>query len=698
MRHLYRAATSIEVLSLNQDFMNLKQITPVTSTDVSLETSELQTQTHILSSESLTGRVVEKLCPPGSKFESVKLPPSILRRLLKLRAPSHLHLVEEAAKSVKVSALGRTRLLEVTVDSIDPQLAADFANTLANEYIDQTVETRWKMDENMNVWLTRELANTRGKLARSEDALQTYARDSGLIFTSTDANIVTEKLQQVQQQLSAATADRIEKQARKEMAQASPPESLPEVLNDPVLRDLRAKMTNLKEQIANFDATYTPEFSKTKRLRAELETLQESFSQDRAEVLSRMKNEYEGALRREQLLARDYDVQAKQVAGQGERAIQYNILKREADSNRQLYDTMLQQLKQSSVMSAMQASNVRVLDKAQVPDAPFSPNFKSNTAVGLIAGLLIGMVLLLFRQQSNRTLQEPGDVHFWTSLPELGAIPVASVSRSADRFPGHAGASRRLGRTLVPIFDQGAGSGRNPPLALVRDQSNLLADAFHSVGTSILFGSEQEREQPRTLVFTSTDPEDGKTTVIINLGIAMVEMRKRVLIIDADLRSPRVHTHFDMPNGPGLSELLAHSAFSEEELSAATRESGAPGLYVLTSGMQTNGAGRTLHSPILPKLLAKCREQYDLVLIDTPPMLQMPDARILAKLADAVVLVARADKTTRDALLVVKQRFADDGVWVMGTVLNGWQPRKAHQAYYGYHEAAAKAAQGEFSS
>jgi polysaccharide biosynthesis transport protein len=682
---LYQASTSLEVLSLNQDFMNMRQSSPVTAGDNSFETSELQTQVRVLTSSSMMHRVLEKL--ESSRTPQMQIPKqrfAALRRFLRFSTPSRKLVLDRTVKSIKVTALGRTRLLEVKVDSADPQLAADAANAFATEYIAQTIENRWKPAENTNAWLTRELADTRAKLARSEDALQTYARNSGLIFVNSEASIVTEKLQQIQQQLSTATADRIDKQSRHELALASSPESLPEVLNDPGLRDIGAKITEIKRQLANLSATYTPEFTKAKRLQAELESLQSAFNQNRAEILVRLKNEYQEALRKEQLLANDYATQVKQVAGQGEKSIQYNILKREVESNRQLYDTMLQQLKQSSVVSAMQASNVRVLDSASVPLEPFSPNYLANSAVGFLSGLLLGVIFVVAKHGTNRTVRGPGDVQFWTRLPELGAIP--SITRDLNK------AGQNVWLSARPAGASGSGGNKvikfgprvNQFLAAdsVRYQANLLADAFRSVIASILFANENGT-QPKTLVLTSTSAADGKTTVIVNIGIAMAETQKRVLIVDADLRGPLLHKGFDLPNERGLVDLLKQPVVTEEALDAIIQKTGVPGLNVLTGGSPTPTAAKLLHSANLPKVLAMCAQRYDLILIDTPPMLHMPDARILGKLADAVVLVARAEKTTRDAIIAAKQRFAEDRVHVMGTVLNGWDPKKSQRGYYG---------------
>ena len=681
---LYRASTSLELLSMNQDFMNMKQTSPFNVADSSYETSELQTQVRILTSNSIIQRAVDKVSP--SDFATSQVPPpafSSLRQALHLSKPSREDLIESAVRSIRVSALGRTRLLEISVDSANPQLAADLANALASEYIAQTISTRWKATESTNVWLGRELADTRAKLARSEDALQAYATKSGLIFTSPDANIVTEKLQQIQQQLSAVTADRIDKQSRNELALASAPESLPEVISDPGLRDLGAKITDLKRQIANLGATYTTEFGKAKRLKAELEALEAEFLAERTAILTRLRNEYQEAARREQLLRTDYEAQTRQVMGQGEKSIQYNILKHEADSNRQLYDTMLQQLKQSSIISAVQASNVRILDPAIAAKRPFSPDFKTNTAVGLVAGLLFGVVFLMAKQRNHRILAEPGDVRFWTSLPELGAIPnntsYIRASTYRKQSTGDSGIKPPREVTSLPhLTDDLPGTSSSSAL---RYQPVVLADAFRSVSASILF-SDEEGARPKTLVLTSASPEDGKTTVIVNLGIGMAETHNRVLIIDADLRGPTLHRIFDLPNDRGLTDLLRQQDISADALSAHVRESGVPGLHILVSGTPTQSPAQLLHSPTFRALLARCREQYDVTLIDTPPMLHMPDARIVGKVADAVILVARAEKTTPDVLIAARERFSDDGVRVLGTILNRWDLRKSQRSSY----------------
>lgn len=375
---VYRAVTSLEVLSMNEDFMNMKQSSPTTTNDNGFDTSEEETQAKLLESPVLIDRVVSKL-DPSTNPARPKIATTGWRGLL------HLHeavaetprekLLDKAVNSLKVRPTSRTRVLEVSVDSTDPQLALDFVDTLTQEFIVKSTEARWQSSKQMSNWLARELDDARSNLRKSEDALQAYARTSGLIFTddtTTDSttNIATEKLLQLQLNYSNATTDRINKQATYELARTAPPESLAEVLNDQSLQDTLGKLNEMKQQVADLSTIYDPGYSKVRRAQAALDTLQASFDHQRSDILGRIKTDYDEAVRREKLLAGSYDAQTREVSTQDEKAIQYKILNRDVDSNRQLYDAMLQQMKQASISSAMRASNVQVVDPASLMDKP----------------------------------------------------------------------------------------------------------------------------------------------------------------------------------------------------------------------------------------------------------------------------------------------------------------------------------------
>lgn len=687
MKPVYRARTSIELLNINEDFMNMKQTNPVNTNDSSEDVSEEQTQTKLLQSEALMHRVLNKLNPAAHPPAEPKMPASGWRRWLHVKEPVQLsepqRLLVGLAGSLKVRPSAHTRVIEITADSTDAQLAAQFANTLIEEFIQQNLEDRFATTHRTSDWLTREIDGARDSLKKSEDALQAYARESGLIFTDETTNVETEKLQQFQRQLSTATSDRIAKQARYELARNSPPDTVADVLSDEGLKDIATKLNELQRQVADLSAIYNPEFADLKRAQASLGVMQGVFEKNRADILTRIGNDYQEAISKEKLLASAYDEQTREVTGQDEKAIQYNILKREVDSGRQLYDTMLQQTKQSSIASALRASNVRVVDRAEIPGAPFFPNFKMNAGVGLFVGLLFSVAIVTIREHADRTLKQPGDIKLWTDLTELGTIPGVGV----NKIYGPQDAAR-------PDIGKEGQQERHPrqnrnrvELATLHEKPSLIAESFRSTLSSIFFVGENG-SRPRVLVFTSAHPADGKTTVVSNLAIATAEIRRKVLIIDADLRRPRVHGIFGVSNDRGLSDILREE-LSEENVMGLIQKTEIPNLHVLPAGKATHAAAHLLYSRNFAPLLARFKQEYDMIFLDTPPMLQMTDARVAGRLADAVVLVARAGVTTRDSIVAAKDRLDEDSIRVLGTILNDWDPRKSAGGYYGLYEYRA---------
>ncbi len=386
---IYQARTTLEIQSLNPDFMNLREVNPVEQASRSVDQADIQTQIQILKSENLVERTLKKLgwVKPAAKPDTDTSRPSAWRRALQLpgpgaERPARQRALDLAAEELEVRAQGQTRIVEVVVESTDPQVAAEFANTLAEEFIDQNLEARWATTQRTGEWLARQLEEMRVKLEQSEDELQAYARSAGLLYTREQYSIAEEKLQQIQAELSKAEADRIGKQSRYEMARTSPPEVLPDVLNDTALRDYQARITELRREEAELTTTFTREHPRVKRVRAQLAAMEAAFSGVRDAILGRIRNEYEEAVRREELLRKDYMKQARLVSGQAAKAIRYNILKREVDSNRQLYETMLERVKEASVASALRASNVRVVDRARAPERPSKPRPALNGTGG----------------------------------------------------------------------------------------------------------------------------------------------------------------------------------------------------------------------------------------------------------------------------------------------------------------------------
>lgn len=683
---IYQVHTSLEIVSLNQNFLNMKEANPLAENGSAADSTDIQTQIKLLESDSLVERVLNKLhaseLPAG---EPTRI--AAWRKLLNLPDAHPVDPQEAAlsyaARSLKVRAAGQTRVIELTVDSPDPQTAAAFANTLTGEFIDQSLETRWKTTEHTGEWLSRELDDMRVRLEKSEDRLQQYANQAGLIFTENDKGTVSgEKLSQSQLALGAAQTDRIAKQSRWEMANSSPPDALPDILDDSTLRDYQTKLTDLNRQLAELRVTYKDPAAAIQRVLVQIEPVQAALDRARADVLKRIRNEYDEAARRESLLASAYASQRSLVTGEGGKAIQYSILKREAESNRQLYDAMLQQLKQSSLTSALRASNIHVVDPAKPPARPFKPDAQSSVGLGFFSGLFLGAAFVIMRERADRTIQDPGESQSFLNLPELGVIPADdTTTRVRLRFVG--------GKKLENNGHGGAPREREIPgcveLISWQRKPSALAESFRATLVSILFSGENG-SRPRVMVVTSASAAEGKSTVVSNLGIAIAAVNQKTLIIDADLRKPRLHEIFNLKNDKGLSELLRSKDPVSTLLEGVIQETDIPDLYLLTSGAATSSATGLLYSNRMPELIQKLRTEFESILIDTPPMLQIPDARVLGRMVDRVVLVTRAGKTTRAAAMAARQRFLEDGTRMLGTILNDWNPKRSPNGYYGNYD------------
>ena len=688
MTPVYQAKALVEVQDVNNDFLNMRSVQQFANGQGFNAMMDIQTQIKILQSDSLLERVTNKLkvVKPG-QIEQEGDRVSAWRRALNLPEEesndTHAAALRMAKNNLKVRASGQTRIVEVLVESTDRQLASDYANTLTNEFIEQNMEARWQQTQKTGEWLARQLDEMKVKLEKSEEMLQAYARRSGLLFTQEKASVSEEKLKQLQSGLSAATAERISKQSRWEMAETASPETLPDVLNDSTLREYSTKLTELRRQLAELKATYTASYPKVQKLEPQLATIDAAYQRERGAILKRIRNEFEEAQRREKLLAADYAKQTSLVRDEGEKGIQYGIYKREVDSNRTLYEAMLSKVKEASIAGAIRASNVRIVDPAKPPKRPSRPVLPLNAALGLLAGVFAGVGFVVTTDRANKTLREPGDAQFYLNLPELGVIP-------SDRVMGGGKASKKVKAAIhnERLLGEAPGKALAERVELVVHQQkpSMMAESFRAALTSILFAGQnaaglQGEGRPKALVFTSAGPGEGKSTLVSNMATALAEINQRVLLIDADTRKPRQHSIYGVGNERGLTTLLLDATVKPSEVIA---ESTVPGVWVLPAGPGVASATNLLYGTAMGRLLDALREEYDVVLIDTPPMLQIPDARILARMAGGVILVLRAGKTTRDAAKAMRNQLQQDGTKIIGTILNDWNPKASPGGYYGY--------------
>ena len=676
---LYQARASIEIQNLNENFLNMRNVSPTADEGNSYAPeSDLQTQAKILQSESLLDRVAatldlgRKLFPEkGSRFSAWRKALFVGRQ-----ASTREKILTLIAKNLKISTEANTRLVEIRYDSNDSQLAADFVNTLIAEFIQQNLDSHWKTAQQTGEWLTHEMEGVRIKLEKSEDQLQSYAQASGLLFTSERDNVAEEKLRQLQEELSKAQADRIARQSKYELALTMSPESLPEVLDDATLKEYQVKLTDLRRQAAELSSSLTPAHPAMKKVQAQVATLELARDKERTNIVQRIRNEFESAQRREHLLAATYASQARLMSEQAAEVTHYNILKREVDTNRQLYDSMLHNVQEASMTSALGASNIRVVDSAKPPTRPYKPSLVLNLALGLLAGAIFGFAFIVVQERADRTIHGPGETTRYLDVPELGAIPSAKSQQS--RFFSY----YKNGKALE---NDRLGNGKPSQVELVTSiqRTSILADSFRATLASLL-SSGLNGDRPRVIVITSASREEGKTTVASNLALALAEigqpvLMQSVLLIDGDLRMPRLHEIFGVPNRWGLTDLLEGKT-PPNGCEGMVFKTGFRNLRLLPSGSSVDTAA-LLYSPRALAFLNRMRQEFQTIIIDTPPMLHMPDARILGRFADGVILVVRSAQTMRETAVAARKRLTEDGTWVLGTILNQWDPRNYNYVY-----------------
>lgn len=673
MTPVYQAHTVIEIQNLNENFLNMRDVSPtVNATEFGAPESERQTNVKLLQSQMLLERVAVSLNLVQRFPEQRKIGRfSPWRKALNMAGPKSEFTLEDAvaelAENLNVQVQTNTRLIELSYDSTDPKIAADITNALAQEFIQQNLTARWETTQKTGEWLGHQLEGLRRKLERSEDELQRHAAATGLQFTSEKENVAEDRLRKLQDELQQAQTELAARKSRYELATRGSLESLPN-LDNPTLREYQTKLTDLRRRYAELTSALTPEHPKVEALQAQMTTMESALKTERAIILERIRKDLESAQHRESLLAADCDAHQRRLTQQAAQITRYNILKREVDSARQMYDGMLQRVRAAEVSSALRANNIRVVDPARPPRGPYKPNNFLNVVIGLFAGLFLSAGFVVVRERLNRTIQQPEDTAKYLELSVLGVIP----SERADP-------SRK--RPLLPSLAMAVSARQDLGLIMHQSRLSLLAESFRAAVTSILY-SGQNGKLPRVIVVTSPNPDEGKTTVASNLAIALAQIKFKVLLVDGDMRRSRIHEIFGVPERPGLSQILA------EESPATFCQTEIPNLTILPSGGYSEPD--LLYKQALPDLIRRLRSKFEIILIDSPPILELTDARVLGRQADAVILVLRAQQTTRDDAILARQRLSDDGIKVLGTILNDWDVAIGgtgayHKRYYRYY-------------
>jgi len=673
---IYRARTSLEIEGFNENVLRSRDVDGSGQAGYYTSDAYLQTQAELLKTRSLIERTIDKLSPEWVREISTDPDPrgALFRRSAGSEKGPRERAIENAVRNTSVYSSRQSRIIELLFDSHNPKAAASFVNTLAQEFIERDLELRW---DGATTRLAAQLETLRRKLNDAESKLQAYSQASGLLGSGDKNDLSEDRVSRVQEELLRAQADRIAKQSRYEMASARTAESLPDVLDSPIMRDAQARLMDLERQYADLNAYLTPAHYNVQRIAAQITELRSNIQKERDKVLKRIKNDYDAASAREGMLERTYAEQYRKAAQNSSGRVRYSALKSEVESYRNLYALTLQRVNEAQMGLAIRSNNIHVVDKAIIPERPYSPNRALSSLFGLAGGFGVGLLLIFARLGWNRKFLFPGEASAHLNVPELGAVPSVVA-------PGRA--IRATNRLLGSSIGVAPGQEQRIGLATWEQKLSPVADSFRWTLASIML-STHVRQRLRVLVLTSPGEKDGKTTAASNLAIALTELKLTVLLIDADLRRPRLHELYGIDNEMGLSDLLLEPSVNGngQHFDRYIRTTAVPGLSLMTSGSQPADtpqiAGKRLGCAI-----KQFREQFDVVLFDTPPVLSVTEARVIGRLADGVVLVLRAGQTPKVSAEIACRRLADDGIPVIGTILNNWDG--AGPGYSGYYRYA----------
>lgn len=678
----YQTHVTLDIQGLNGDFLGMHEVSRTGNNSPDSREVDMQTQIKLFQSEALLHRTTASLL--AQPHDDVVPRHDLFARVLRafngpaLQSASYDSVLKTTVDNLKVRALGMTRLVEVSCTGADAQIASDFCNRLTREFESEDIETRAADAQKTSSWLTRQLADVKQKAEESQKKLESAVDGNGLMLSQQSSSTGEERLRDLQTELVRAQADRMQKEASAGQERVSSLDTLPEVLDNPAYRQYQARLADLRGKLAELMPPLTEENPKIIHLRSQIKDAEAGLAASRSSSTGRQGNELAAARHRENLLQVAYNAQLANVSSDLQRASQVSLLRKEVESEQQLYQTMLQRAKEAGFALAMQASSIRVVDAAVPPRAPSSPQPVRSGLAGAGIGTLCGIGFFFYRERTVRVFRMPGQTADLLRLEELGVIP-------------HTAAKKRIGApstTLTLNASQSPTAYPSEALAITHweDQFSVIAEAYRSVTFSILLLAMDRG--PRTYVLSSPSDGEGKTTVLSNIGVALSKSRMRVLLIDGDLRKPNLHKVFGVRADHGFRNLLRGDLNPlTTPVEVFCKPTGVPNLFVLPAGISAENSMELLHSPHMGVFLDRLKAEFDIILIDTPPMLHMADARVLAGFADGAILLLRANSTSVPQAEAARDLFERDGVSLIGTVLNDFDPvREGVGEYYRSYE------------
>jgi exopolysaccharide transport family protein len=647
-RPLYQATAQILI---DRDAPNVLPAKEVM--DSSRGADYYETQYELLRGRNLAEKVVERLelqKSPELATGPLLSPLERLRSRLPWLGPPSAAEREGIALSPAVAAfrsrlavepVAGSRLVNLRFRAYDPKLAAQAVNALAQLYIEQSLEFRYTASAEATGWLSERVREQQVKVQAAERALQQYREAEGLVNLEERQGLVDQRLQTLAAAVVGARTDRIAKETLYRQMRTLPTVQLgtfPLMMDNAVIQGLRGRLAELKDDEARLAETLGDKHPDLVRLRSRMKAAEDKIAAETQNVVRSVENAYRTAQVQEASLQADLDAAKREALVFDRKAIEHAALRREVESSQQLLRDLMNRTKETGLETELKSTNVRIVEKAEVPRGPILPRRAWNYEVALLLGLALGIGLSVLFEQMDNTVKTPEDVKTHLGLPFLGMIPEVDMKEAAGDTP--------------------------PAPIILRDPQSAVAEAYRVLRTNLIFSSAEGTG--RVLMVSSANPGEGKTTTVANLAASLAENGARVLAVEADLRRPTIHQHFGVQKSPGLSDLIV----GKSPMTQAIQGTRLPRLSVLPCGYLPPNPAELLGSDSMREIIGTLRKRYDWVLIDAPPILAMADTPVLCPHVDGIVLVVWAEACTRPAIEHAVDQVRRVGGRITGVVLN----------------------------
>ncbi len=668
MQPVYVATARIEI---GRENSNILPFQGTDAYDMMMDSENyIETQSKILTSETLALHTIrnsglaarpEYSSPNGpseavatGSLENQKRPPELAAFL----------------GSLSVRRVPNSRLMDVSFESTDPQLAARVVNAHLESYREQNFRTQYDATARATTFLRDQLDELKKRVQNSEDARIAYERQNQIWTLDDKQNMTTQRFSDANKELTLAQSERMKKQSLYEFAKSGNLSAVPQIQSNPALIDFQKKRAEVMGEYQEALDQFGPNYPKVQRLRTQIKDLDANIDKEKQNIVDSLESEYREAESREALLVKALDQQKSDVNEMAGKMVEYNILKREAEANKTLYDGLLTKLREAGVSAGLNSANIRIVDPAMIPSTPARPAKTRNVALAFIVGLVGGIGLALMREYLDNTVKTPDDIETLARLPSLAVVPEFGASNGN-------GSGKR--QRLLPGFSS---NGHEKRMELVAEHlpKSQMSEAFRALRTSLLLSRADH--PPQVILVTSALPREGKTTAAANLAVTLAQLGDKTIVVDADLRKPGIGRLLNMTGGnyAGLSSYLAGA--SSLELVTVPHPT-IPNLAAIPTGPLPPNPADLLASHKLAEAIAELRTKYKFIVIDSPPVMAATDAVILSVQTDGVLLVVRSGETPKEAFTRTRDLLVSVKCNILGVVLNAVDA-SAPDYYYSY--------------